>query len=219
MNKILPLAAVVLLIAALNAPALVTITVDENGNGSWDGVPLFPAGSLATDTGPGGLANALTYYFANATPPHGAAIDYVLGGDLLITETAGGNLSELIHFRTGNPLFLAPASLVFYSDKLDGVDSLADIGFPTAFNDITATLVEPGVEGGWQTIYYLPVPGQPGYVDDPLNTGHSYIAYNFISDVPEPTTGALVGTILLMAFGSKLRRWTARNRAVSSAAR
>lgn len=87
--------------------------MDENGNGDWDGAPLFPAGSLATDTGPGGRPNALTYYFATATPPFGTAIDYVLGGDLFITEQPTGALSELIRFRTGDPITFAPASLVF----------------------------------------------------------------------------------------------------------
>jgi hypothetical protein len=206
-NKILARAALVSLAAALNASALVTIAVDENGHGDWNGAPLFPAGGgLATDTGPGGLPGALTYYFANATPPFGGAIDYVLPGDLFILEPPGGALSDLIRFRTGNPLTYAPASLVFYSDKSDDVDSLADIGFPTAFNANTASLAEPGVEGGLQMIHYVPTPNQPGYVDDSANPGPSYVAYNFISDVPEPTTAALLGTFLWLTSGSKRRR-------------
>jgi len=42
MNKYLNLAAAISLTASLNASALVTITVDENGHGDWDGAPLFP---------------------------------------------------------------------------------------------------------------------------------------------------------------------------------
>jgi hypothetical protein len=120
----------------------------------------------------------------------------------------------LIRFRTGDPFTFAPASLVFYSDNSDGVDSLADIGFPTAFNAITATITEPSVEGSFQMIHYVPSPNQPGYVDDPLNPGQSYVAYNFISDVPEPGTAVLVGMFLLMGMAAKLGRQKAENRAV-----
>jgi hypothetical protein len=206
MNTPICLAATVLLSATLNALALVTITVDENGHGDWNGAPLFPAGGLANDTGPGGKPNALTYYLGNAVPPFGQTIGNLVPGDLFIFESPGGPLSDLIRFRTGNPAFFTPASLVFYSDNSDGLDSLADIGFPTAFNSNTASLVEPGVEGGFQMIHYVPSPNQPGYVDDPASPGHSYVAYNFISDVPEPTTSALIATFLLLSIGAKRRR-------------
>lgn len=94
------------------------------------------------------------------------------------------------------------------------MDSLADIGFPTAFNSITATIVEPGVEGSFQMIHYVPAPNQPGYVDDPSNPGQSYVAYNFISDVPEPGTAMLVGMFLLTGMAAKLGRQKTDNRAV-----
>ena len=206
MKNVRPLLAVLSLAAALDAPALVTITVDENGHGDWNGAPLFPAGALANDTGPGGRPNALTYYLGNANPPFGQTIGFLVPGDLFILESPGGVLSDLIRFRTGNPTFFTPASLVFYSDNSDGADSLADIGFPTAFNPNTASLVEPGVEGGLQMIHYVPLPNQPGYVDDPANPGHTFVDYNFISDVPEPTMTVLVGTFLLISLGSRLRR-------------
>ncbi|MFO1512535.1 MAG: PEP-CTERM sorting domain-containing protein [Verrucomicrobiota bacterium] len=205
MSKPLLVAATALLTTILNASALVTITVDENGHGDWNGAPLFPAGGLANDIGPGGKPNALTYYLGNAVPPFGQTIGSLVPGDLFILETPGGPLSDLIRFRTGNPTLFAPASFVFYSDNSDGVDSLADIGFPTAFNPNTATLLEPGVEGGFQMIHYVPLPNQPGYVDDPANPGHSYVAYNFISDVPEPTTMALVATCLLLVTVKRRR--------------
>jgi hypothetical protein len=212
MNKTVPILTALLLSAALNASALVTITVDENGNGTWDGTPLSSAGILAPDTGPGGLPNALTYYLGvSVPPPAGTTIGYVQPGDLIIREQASGPFSDLIRFRAGDPNFFIPASLVFYSDNSDGADSLADIGFPTAFNANTFTIVESGVEGGLQMIHYEPLPGQPGYVDDPANPGHAYAAYNFISDVPEPTTASLAGIFLLMTGGWNLMRRKVRN--------
>jgi len=210
MKKILFLVTALVFSAALNAPAVVLMTVDENGNGNIDGAPVFPAGFLLQDPGPGGLANALNYPLATTAFSIGTAV----AGDVLITEPgAGGTLSDLIRFRPGT-LFPSPSPsiLTFYSDNSDGVDSLADIGFPTALNANRVTLPETGVEGGLQLIHYAPLPNQPGYVDDQTNPGHTAIAYVFISDVPEPTTTALGGTILALAFGSKLwRRAAVRN--------
>lgn len=205
MKKSLILVAALAVGAALNASATIVITVDENGNGTWDGAPLVPAGGLANDTGPGGLANALTYYLQISS----TSIGFVTPGDLKVTEPGSSALSDLIRFRSGNPLFFTPASFVFYSDNSDGSDSLADIGFPTAFNTLTFTMVEPGVEGGSQIIHYVPTPNQPGYVADPTNPGHAYVIYNFISDagtvVPEPTT-MIAGALLLLPFGASALR-------------
>ena len=210
MKRILSLVTALVFSAVLNAPAVVLMTVDENGNGNIDGAPVVPAGFLLQDPGPGGLANALNYPVATAAFSLGTAV----AGDVLITEPgAGSTPSDLIRFRPGS-LFPSPSPSIvtFYSDNSDGVDSLADIGFPTALNANRVTLPETGVEGGLQVIHYTPLSGQPGYIDDLSNPGHTAITYAFISDVPEPTTTALGGTFLAIAFGLKLwRRAAVRN--------
>ena len=202
MNKTLSAVAALVFSVTLNAPALVTMTVDENGHADIDGAAVFPAGFLAPDPGPGGLAGALNYPIATTAFALGTA----LAGDVLIFESAGGVLlSDVIRFRPGSIFpFPSPSILTFYSDNSDGVDSLADIGFPTALHANRVNLIEPGVEGGLQVIHYTPLPGQPGYINDLANPGHTAIAYNFISDVPEPTIAALVGLFLLMTVGRKL---------------
>src|SRR5690348_13331829 len=94
------------------------ITVDENGNGTLlfpGGVPIPTHGVLAADPGPGGLSSVLTYNLLG--PPS------LVAGDVLLTD--GGGLQDVIRFNpagTGNPAY--PASLLFYSDNLDGFDSI-----------------------------------------------------------------------------------------------
>jgi len=204
MKKTFTVLAALSLAAALNAPALVIMTVDENGHGDIGGAPVFPAGFLAQDPGPGGLAGALNYPIATTA----FSLGTVLAGDVLIFESAGGVLlSDVIRFRPGSIFpFPSPSILTFYSDNSDGAAALADIGFPTALHANRVNLIEPGVEGGLQIIHYTPLPGQPGYINDLTNPGHTAIAYNFISDVPEPTTAALVGTFLLMTVGYSVNR-------------
>jgi len=206
MIRTLSLATVALFGWAQSTPALITITVDENGHGDWDGSPLYPAATLSRDPGPGGLGSVLTYYLGNANPPYGQTIDPVVTGDLMILEQPGGALSDLIRFQPGNPFTFQPGTIFFYSDNSDGIDSLADVGFPTAFNANTLSVVESGVEGDFQMYHYVPSPGQPGYVDDPANPGHTYVAYNFISDVPEPSFGIYVTLTLALPMSRKRSR-------------
>ncbi len=170
------------------------ITVDENGNGTI----LFPgqpsgqlSGTLLADPGPGGLASALTYNLE--MPPA------LVGGDVLVQELISADLilSDIIRFNpagTGSNSY--PASLVFYSDNGDGVDSLADTGFPTALYTNTVTQLEIGPEGN-NGLVYTPTENQPGFV-----SGFA-VSYNIISDseaVPEPASislFALAGGLLL----------------------
>ena len=158
------------------------IVADEFGTGSitdLGGFVFNMPGILAADPGPGGLPSALTYNLLG--PPS------LIAGDLLIQELAGPSvvLSDWVRF---NPAGTAPgyaASFVFYSSFANGVDSLADTGFPSLFYANAFTVLEVD-----EQVFYTPAPGQPGFVD-----GFA-VTYNFISDaqasaVPEPVSASL----------------------------
>ena len=165
------------------------ITVDEDGNGTlqFSGAPSIAThGVLAPDPGPGGLPLALTY---NLLGPPG-----LVAGDVLVFEDSTfTELSDIIRFNpagTGNAAY--PASLVFYSDNVDGIDNLADVGFPIARYPNVVRLLEADIGGGQIGLHYTPTENQPGFVP-----GFG-VTYHAISDgeaarVPEPITTTLLG--------------------------
>ena len=147
------------------------ITVDEFGNGFYDGTRL--TWMVGPDPGPGGLQSTLIYWLPDGGIP----------GDLILTEPTGG-WSDVIRWNPGG-------MLVFYSDSIDGFDSPADT--PTPPTDFYANflyLEEQGVEGGWSGCVYTPLPGQPGY--NPSILGLTYL---ITSDIPEP------GSLLALVTG------------------
>ena len=163
------------------------ITVDEHGNGTI----VFPTGTfnmpgvVQADPGPGGLASVLTYNLLG--PPN------LTAGDILLVDS-NSIPSDVIRFNpagTGSSGYAA--SLLFYSDPLDGLDSLADtLTEPGSFytNFISLPEIGSATDNG---AFYTPTAGQPGYV-----SGFS-VSYEFISDgkgptVPEPGSLLLLGT-------------------------
>jgi hypothetical protein len=177
------------------------ITVDENGNGTllFPGSPPVPThGALAADPGPGGLASVLTYNLLG--PPA------LVAGDVLMTD--GGGLQDVVRFNPagtgGNPAY--PASLLFYSDNLDGFDSIGDTPTPPhAFYANVVIIPELGPEGNNGAVY-TPTAGQPGFI-----AGFS-VTYHFISDgsavpqVPEPASITLLGIGLAGLLIAKRKR-------------
>jgi hypothetical protein len=167
----------------------VTITVDENGNGTLVNTTPFTAPlpfAMLPDPGPGGLPAAATYGLLN--PPG------LVAGDLILLEPGTGQISDVIRFNPNQN----GGSLVFYSDNLDGADAPADTGFPTAFyaNNLTRTEVGPEGNNGFT---YLPLAGQPGFVAGAAGP----VTYVLISDaVPEPGSLALLGGL----FGAVMVR-------------
>jgi len=190
MSKLVAGAAVALatLAAASGASALVNgnivTTVDENGNGTLNGflgpTPL-PFG-FQNDPGPGGLNGVLTYDLIN--PPG------LVSGDVLMQDGVGGPILDVVRFNA-NQMGAGggTGTLVFYSDNVDGFDSLADtFGPPGALYANNITILEVGTEANNGAIY-TPTAGQPGFVAG----ASAPVVYNLISDnVPEPATWGLM---------------------------
>jgi len=172
-----------LLLSSAFAQFSITITVDENGNGTLSNTLGFVSPlpvSRVQDPGPGGLAAALTYNLLN--PPG------LTAGDLILVEPGGtGTVSDIIRY---NPQQNG-GSLVFYSDRTPGDTDLADIGFPTALYANTLLLTEVGAEG-INGLRYTPTAGQPGFV---AGAGGP-VTYLISSDVPEPSSILLLVTVI-----------------------
>ncbi|MCU1232710.1 MAG: hypothetical protein JWP63_677 [Candidatus Solibacter sp.] len=156
--------------------ATITITVDENGNGSLvnsvAGTYILTSSSQ-TDTGPGGKTGVLAYNMLN---PPGLVL-----GDVVITE--GGIATDVLRFSS-----FGGGTLFFYSDLDGGIDSLADIGMPDAFNTNVVRLEEVAIPQGFGLLY-TPTADQPGFV-----AGAAFpVDYVFVSGtVPEPASAFLV---------------------------
>ena len=185
---------------------IITITVDESGNGTLTNSSGF-SGNLPSlmspDPGPGGLASALTYGLLN--PPG------LVAGDLLLLEPGGnGALSEVIRFNPQQ----GGGSLVFYSDNSDGVDALADTGFPTAQYANILVLSEVGTEGN-NGFSYTPTAGQPGFV---AGAG-GLVTYELISDAPPASAVPEPSSVAMLALGgiglAGWRQWSKRRLAAA----
>jgi hypothetical protein len=173
------------------APQPLTITIDENGNGSFSGGELLGTLPFAmqADPGPGGLSSVLTYSLPFGFVP--------VVGDVFLQDLLNDQLVTLDVIRF-NPLPDVPephAGIAFYSDNVDGFDALADTsGPPSSFYTNTATLPEVGPEEGPNGAIYTPTANQPGFLP-----GFA-VTYVFISDgaVPEPATWAM----MIVGFGA-----------------
>ena len=184
---LVPAAAVAVLASSAYAGpvSVVTIQVDENGNGTISDLtqsdPL--AHGLQTDPGPGGLSSVLTYSLFN--PPG------LTTGDVTLYEAGNppSHYEDVIRFNGDETCDNTTGCLVFYSAPgLSGFDSLADTPVAPTLYANTVALVEN--ESGYTT--YTPSAGQPGFVSG----ANVQVTYEFLSDtsnVPEPATLAVFG--------------------------
>jgi len=173
----------------------VTITVDENGNGHFSNTSGFNSAltfSMQPDPGPGGLPSALTYSLLN--PPG------LTAGDLVLLEPGSDVFSDVIRFNPDQSC-TGTGCLVFYSDIFDGVNALADTGFPTGLYTNVLFVHEVGPEGD-NGFTYTPTAGQPGFVAGAAGP----VTYVIKSDsVPEFSSIGLLA-IGLMGVGAVYRK-------------
>jgi hypothetical protein len=149
------------------------LTFDEFGNSSGPGIS---PGVMQLDPS-GGLPVPVLVY--NLSFP-------VIPGDLWLTNGVEG-LSDVVRFWNPNGASGNSSQIIFYSDfsTADPADSPSDTGLPQNSLPILS-IKEVGPEGNNGALY-TPIPGNPGSV-----SGATALQYNIISDVPEPSTVALV---------------------------
>jgi hypothetical protein len=184
-------------------PFSVSITVDENGNGTFTNTAGFHttlASAMQNDPGPGGLNNVLTYDLLN--PPG------LTAGDVLLSDP-NGLVLDVVRFNPNQTIVDGRlGTLVFYSDNIDGFDSKGDTsGPPGALYPNFVVIPEIGSETNNGAIY-TPTAGMPGFVAGAAGP----VTYTLISDgtgptaVPEPATLTMTGIGLLSLAGYSWRR-------------
>jgi len=143
------------------------VNLDENGNGYITQSLPFAYG-VAVEP----ISGVRTLWYQ--LPYAGVA------GDVLLQESVGGPLSDLLRFDGNGHVW-------FFSDSENGTDfdALADVlQIPQPVGNIAGPFLEQGPEGN-NGYLYLPNSGQPG--SQPAVP----VAYNIISDVPEPGSALL----------------------------
>lgn len=174
-------------ITATTAYSQPVITIDEFGNGNFNGTPLPSA--MAVDPFSGMTTLSYTLPFP------------AIRGDVVLSDVSG-TVSDILRFEGNFTLYI-------YSDTdtSEPNPSPADVGFPAAIQPSPVFAPETGPEPGLNGLFgYNPGTTLPG--------GNSAGAtYNFISDpapAPEPGPLALIAGGLGIFGFSLLRRKLAR---------
>jgi hypothetical protein len=195
----------VLLLAGPAGAFTITLTVDENGNGTINGFlgPQPLPSYFAADPGPGGLGSVLTYDMLN--PPG------LVSGDVQLIDPNGAVL-DVIRFNANevNPSG-STGSLLFYSDNVDGFDSKGDTSSPPGSNYTNLVSINEVGSESVNGAIYTPTAGQPGFVAGT----EAQVTYIFRSDVPEPGSLIVLGLGFVTLGGIS---WAKRRKAEKAAA-
>jgi hypothetical protein len=185
--KVVILFGFTLAVASSTSFAQITFTIDEFGGTNHSNLPSFigpdPSGGITTSP-------VLIY-----TLPFG-----VLQGDVTLQEYGVTvEYSDVVRFW--NPAGINQSEIIFYSDfsATDPADSPADVGLPGQLLSLHVNIPEsnsivtmPEVNDG---AIYVAGPGMPGSISA------GPIQYNIISDVPEPSSVALLLGGVGLLFG------------------
>jgi hypothetical protein len=182
----------------------VFMTLDEYGAGA----PLSPPGAPGTQQFTSLLLPPpfpAGYTIATDQVSHMTTLCYILqdnvqtAGDLYLTEPNFGVISDIIRFDGQGRVF-------FFSLKEPGQTSfsLADVDtLPGLSGNILGQVEVPSDEHNVGNLFNPTLSTQPGF--DPLYGGS--LAYNIISDVPEPGIGTFAGLCAMaLVFGRKKSR-------------
>jgi len=161
------------------------VTLYEYGNGTANNgsVPIRVPSQVMPDPS-GGLvgANVLVYTLPFNFPAAS------VGDYLLLEPPYTGAVSDIVRFWA--PAGMGGNQVVFYSDLPEANEEPpippADTGLPAGLLQLNVTLLESGVEGGYQAVTHSAISGDPGYIGAGLGN------YTFISDVPEPASLGLM---------------------------
>ena len=181
-NKMMLSVGLTVSLGAMTAFSQPLISVDELGVGTFNGNPLTWQTNVAEPL------SGMTTLSYNLPFPAGP-------GDVVLMEPASGRISDVIRFDGAGHLF-------FFSDAIPGdpADSLADVGLPGQIaGNPTLIFNEVGPEAGPNGLWgYTPGVNDPG-----VNTAGAI--YDFISDVPEPSSLSLLASGLGI-WGYRARR-------------
>jgi hypothetical protein len=106
-------------------------------------------------------------------------------------QEASGAISDILRFNPNEVCSGSTGCLVFYSDNADGVDALADTGFPRTTYNLEQLVSEVGPEGS-NGATYTPVAGQPGFVAG-ASAPVTYVLRSDVTAVPAPASLVLLG--------------------------
>lgn len=186
MKKMLKTALLVLVLGSLSSKAQIQwfVSLDEYGNGTANnGTATLPVPYEVIPDPSGGIAGNVLAYILPFQFPAASVGDY-----LMLEPPYTGAVSDIARFWA--PAGAGGNTVIFYSDLPDANEQppipLADTGLPASLLPQNFTLLEGGVEGGYQAATVSPISGQPGYIGAGLAT------YTFISDVPEPASFGLM---------------------------
>jgi hypothetical protein len=167
------------------------VSLDENGNGSIIGAgdvlgyDPFPLTTPYVGSNPGLFLESLSGMTTlRYQTPNGYT---VTPGDVVLTNASG--FSDVIRFKST----ISVASYYFFSDTDDVPLTLADVGLPSTLQANVVYLPETALDGGGYGALWEPVAGQPGYITTAgVSSAYTY-GWNLISEVPEPSSLALLG--------------------------
>jgi hypothetical protein len=181
--------------AGIITPSL-AITADEYGNGS--AVLTLPSGTTTYSEAGLDLTPGVEYYADEIFPADPTPFT---SGVVKLTEPETGKVGDFIVFT--------PNTFTFYSllDPTDSPPAPADMGadqFWPLLKEELALFPSSPVPRVSEASLYTPTSGQPGYIAAVAEAG-GVTTYNFISDVPEPSTIAIWS--LLGAVGLAVAAW------------